>query len=140
MMKTNFCFLVISIFLIIASGCGSSSIANTVSSAGLYHDSEGTQPTEKYDARAIFYCIVTLDQLITDSTLRASWVAVETNRLAPNSVIKIDEIVPTSSTVVFKLHNEGNFWPTGHYKLFLYLDGKEIMVIDFDVYHDYFSE
>jgi len=55
-------------------------------------------------------------------------------------VIKIEEIVPTSSTVVFELQNEGNFWPTGQYKLYLYLDGKEMQVIDFDVYHDYFSE
>ena len=139
-MKTKSSLLILSIFLVIISSCGSADNSTVISSAGLFLDPEGTQPTEKYDARAIFYCIVILDQSIPDSTLRASWVAVETNRLAPNSVIKIDEIVPTSSTIVFKLQNDGNFWPTGHYKLYLYLDGKEIQEIDFDVYHDYFSE
>ena len=124
----------------VCGACSEIPARSSITSAGLFLDSEGTQPTDKYDARAIFYCTVTLDQPIPDSTLRASWVAIETNRLAPNSVIKIDEIVPTSPTAVFKLHNEGNFWPTGHYKLFLYLDGKEIQVIDFDVYHDYFTE
>ncbi|MCD6423997.1 MAG: hypothetical protein J7L35_00690 [Anaerolineales bacterium] len=55
-------------------------------------------------------------------------------------MIKIEEIVLTSSTVVFKLENASNFWPTGQYKIYLYLDGKETQVIDFEVYRDYFSK
>ncbi len=139
-MKTISIILIISIFLIISSGCVSSANTTTVSTAGLYLDPEGTLPTDNFDARAVFYCIVTLDQPSPDMTLKASWVAVETNRSAPDYVIKIDEVVPTSSTVVFKLQNAGNFWPTGQYKVFLYLDGMETRVIDFDVHHDYFSE
>ena len=72
--------------------------------------------------------------------MRASWVAVDTNRVAPNSVLKIDEIVPTSSPVVFELENAGNFWPTGYYKIYLYVNGKESEVIEFEVYHDYFTD
>ena len=139
-MKTKSFLLIISIFLVITGACASSENTTTISSADLFLDPEGTLPTEKYDARAIFYCIVTLDQAAPDTILKASWVAVETNRSAPDFVIKIEEIVPTSDTVVFKLQNAGNFWPTGNYKIFLYLDGIETRVIDFEVYHDYFSE
>jgi len=97
-------------------------------------------PADKYEARDIFYLIVTVDQALSDAVLRASWVAVDTNRLAPNSVISIDEITPTASPVIFELENAGNFWPTGQYKVYLFVDGKESTAIDFEVYHDYFAE
>ncbi len=124
----------------ICGACSKVTAQSSIISAGLFLDPEGIQQTEKFDARAVFYCIVTLDQTAPGTILKASWVAVETNRSAPDYVIKIEEIVPTSDTVVFKLQNAGNFWPTGNYKIFLYLDGIETRVIDFEVYHDYFSE
>ncbi len=136
--KNSFFFLVILVVLI--SACGSNSTPSTIVSAGLFLDPAGTQPTEKYDARAIFYCVVTLDQPAPETVLKASWVAVETNRSAPNLVIKIEEIEPSSSTVVFELQNEGNFWPTGNYKVYLYINDKEALVIPFEVFHDYFPE
>jgi|GEM_PF-6226997 len=132
--------LILSICLVFISGCVSSGNTTSITSTGLFFDREGTKPTDKFDARDIFYLVVSIDQPVSDSILRASWVAVETNRLAPNTVLKIDEVIPTSSPVVFKLQNEGNFWPTGQYKVYLYQDGKEFQVIDFEVFHDYFSE
>jgi len=128
-MKTKL-LLILLIFLVIISSCGSADNSTAISSAGLFLDSEGTQPTEKYDARAIFYCIVMLDQPTPDTVLKASWVAVETNRSDQNFVIKIEDVIPTSATIIFKLENAGNFWPTGQYKIYLYLDGKETQVID----------
>ena len=139
-MKTRLILISFSILLVFIYGCVSPANQDMVNSAGLYHDREGLEPTNIYDARAVFYCVVILDEPIPDSTLRASWVAVDTNRLAPNSVLKIDEVTPTSSSVVFELQNQGNFWPTGSYRVFLYLDGKEIKAIDFEVFHDYFPE
>ena len=134
--------LVVSLIVLsfLGSACAGSQNPTRLVAAGLYLDPEGSQPTEKYDARAIFYCIVNLDQLAPDTVLQASWVAVETNRSDQNFVIHIEDVVPTSNTVVFKLENAGHFWPTGQYQLYLYLDGKESRVIDFEVYHDYFSE
>ncbi len=139
-MKTRNSFFLFLILLVLVSACGSSSTPTTIVSADLFLDPAGTQPTEKYDARAIFYCIVTLDQPAPETVLKASWVAVETNRSAPNLVIKIEEAIPTSSTVTFKLQNEGNFWPTGKYSVYLYINGKEADVIPFEVFHDYFPE
>lgn len=139
-MNKKIFLLIISILLIFPTGCVSSTSPTSISAAGLYLDPEGIQPTNIFDARSIFYYIVTLDQAAPDTTLKVSWVAVETNRSAPDYVIKIEEVVPDSSTVVFKLQNEGHFWPTGKYKVFLYLNGVETRVIDFEVLHDYFTE
>lgn len=139
-MKNNLLVLALITISILVSACAGSQNPTRLASAGLYLDPEGNQSTEKYDARAIFYCIVTLDQLAPGTALKASWVAAETNRSDQNFVIKIEEVVPTSAAVVFKLENAGNFWPTGRYKIYLYLDGKETHVIDFEVYHDYFTE
>ena len=126
--------------MLLINACGSVGNSTIISSAGLYLDPEGMQPTEKFDARAIFYCKVTLEGSGPDTTLQASWVAVETNRAEPNTVVKIEEIKPSDSTVVFKLQNESNFWPTGIYELYLYVDGNLDRVIQFEVAHDYFSE
>lgn len=139
-MKNKLLVIALAALSVLISACAVPQNPTNLVSAGLYLDPEGNQPTEKYDARAVFYCIVTLDQLAPGTALKASWIAVETNRSASNFVIKIEEIVPTSPKVVFKLENAGNFWPTGKYKIYLYLDGNEIRDIDFDVYHDYFSE
>ena len=126
--------------LLLINACGSVVNSTMISSAGLYLDPEGLQPTEKFDARAIFYCKVTLEGSGPDTTLQASWVAVETNRAEPNTVIKIEEIKPSDSTVLFKLQNESHFWPTGVYELYLYLDGNLDRVIQFEVAHDYSAE
>ena len=134
--------LVVSLIVLsfLGSACAGSQNPTRLVSAGLYLDPEGSQPTKIYDARAIFYCIVTLDQLAPATVIQASWVAVETNRSDETFVIKIEDLVPTSNTVVFKLENAGNFWPNGQYQVYLYLDGKETRVIDFEVNHDYYSE
>jgi len=139
-MKKISAALIFSIFLVFVSGCASSRNTTSILSAGLFLEREGTNSTEKYEARDIFYLLVNIDQPDSESVLRASWVAVDTNRLAPNSVISIDEITPTSSPVIFELENAGNFWPTGQYKVYLYVDGKESQVFEFEVHHDYFSE
>ena len=80
------------------------------------------------------------NQLTPGPGLKTSWAAVEANRSDQKFVIKIEDVIPTSATVVLKLENAGSFWPTGHYKIYLYLDGKETQVIDFEVDHNYFSE
>ncbi len=100
----------------VCGACSEIPARSSITSAGLFFDLEGTQPTNKFEAEDIFYCIITLKEPIPDTVLQISWVATDTDRAVSNFVIKIEEIVPTSSTVVFELQNEGNFWPTGHYK------------------------
>jgi len=102
-------------------------------------DSEGTHPTDKYDTLSVFYCLVTLDGLRSDTEIQASWIAVDTDRAEPDYVAKIEEIVPTNSIVLFQLKNEGYFWPTCTYKLYIYLGERLDREIEFEVIHDNFS-
>jgi len=138
--KVSSILIIVMAVSFILGACVPATDPSSLLSGGLFLDPDGSQPAGKYDARAVFYYIVTLDQPHPDSVLQASWVAVETNRADANYVIKIDEVTPIPDEVVFTLENEGNFWPTGQYRVYLYLDGVEIQTIDFEVFHDYFSE
>ncbi len=139
-MKTMKLVLITAALTILAcSACGSPANPTSISSAGLYIDPEGSQPTDKYDTLSVFYCLVTLDGLQSDKVVQASWVAADTDRAEPDFVIKIEEIRPSITTILFQLQNEGHFWPAGTYALYLYLDGKLDRVIEFEVIHDYFS-
>jgi hypothetical protein len=126
--------LVVLLLATCAAACSGQEITPAIRSAGLYLDPEGTQPTDKYAAEDIFYCIVELEDPVPEMVLQISWVAADTDRAIPDYLIKIEEVVPTSSRVVFQLINEGNFWPTGLYKVYLYQDEYEIMILEFDVY------
>lgn len=139
MKLTKLVLLAAVILLFTCSACGSIATPTSITSAGLFLDPEGSQPTDKYDTLSVFYCLVSLDGLQSDTVLQVSWVAVDTDRTEPNFVIKIEEIRPSITTVLFQLQNEGNFWPVGTYKLYLYLDGKLDQEIEFEVIHNYSS-
>ena len=133
--KTAFQVLLSSLFLLTAVACSSKVDPNWISRAGLYTDPAGTRPTDSYDWRDIFYLVIELNDAPQDTIVQASWIAVDTNRLRPEAVLKIEEQPAQSSRIVFKLENAGNFWPVGVYQVNIYLDDTLIQEISFEV-HD----
>jgi len=133
-MKKGNCVLNLGLFLILlVSACSGKSSTARVENAGLFKDPAGNQSAEAYGWLDIFYCVVSVADPSPGTTVKASWVAVDTDRTSPNTVIKIEEKAVDSSPVIFELKNEGNFWPTGTYQVYLYLDGNFDRVIDFRV-------
>ena len=114
-------------------GCSVSTSDAYINNARLYMDLTGNQQTTTYDWLDVFYCVVHISDSTPETIIKASWIAVDTDRAEPNLVIKIEEKSASNSPVIFHLKNEGNFWPLGSYKLFLYLDGKLDQTIDFNV-------
>ena len=84
-------------------------------------DKGGKQPTKTFSPDEPFYCIVELSNAPGDTTLKAVWTAVKAEGAKPNT--KIDESKATggSGQIQFSLTNKGP-WPTGDYKVDLYLN------------------
>jgi len=118
--------LVCAAFLLLAlSACSFSASSATISSAKMARDQDGKQPTETFSPDEPFYCIVELSNAPKDTKVRAVWTAVKAEGADPNT--RIDEAKTTSGSgqLQFNLSNQGP-WPTGDYKVDLYLnDAKE---------------
>jgi len=123
------------ILAILAASCSAGKKQPQIANAGLYKDPEGRELTTSFSWRIPFYCIVSLVDAPADTVVQASWIAMDTNRLAPETVIKIEEKSAQEGRVVFELVNEGNFWPIGDYQINLYLNGKLAQELEFEVYH-----
>jgi hypothetical protein len=125
--RTRLLFLLVcAAFLVLAlSACSFSASSANISSAKMARDQDGKQPTKTFSPNEQFYCIVELSNAPKDTKVRAVWTAVKAEGADPDT--KIDEAKTTSGSgqLQFNLSNEGP-WPTGDYKVDLYLnDAKE---------------
>ena len=130
-----FQLILITAILLTAVSCSSNVNPDWISRAGLYADPAGTQPTDSYGWLDIFYLMIELDNVPPDVVIRASWIAVDTNRLRPDTVIKIEEKEAKTSPLIFELENAGNFWPVGEYQVNIYVNDTPYQEIQFTV-HD----
>ena len=121
--RKPFLFLpVCAAFLVLAlSACSFSASSANISSAEMARDQDGKQPTKTFSPDEPFYCIVELSNAPNDTEVRAVWTAVKAEGADPNT--RIDEAKSTSGSgqLQFNLSNEGP-WPTGDYKVDLYLN------------------
>jgi cell division septal protein FtsQ len=124
--RTTLLFLpVCAAFLVLVlSACSFSASSANISSAKMATDEEGENPTETFSPDEPFYCIVELSNAPNDTEVRAVWTAVKAEGADPNT--KIDEAKTTSgsSQLQFNLSNQSP-WPTGDYKVDLYLNDAE---------------
>ena len=123
------------ILAVLASSCAGGGNRPQIEDAALYLDPEGNQATTSFSWRVPFYLIIELSDFQDDTVVQASWIAMDTNRLAPETVMHIEEKTATSDLVVFDLTNEGNFWPIGDYQVNIYLNGKLVQELEYEVYH-----
>ena len=126
-------FIILLFSLVLTSACGGKSSSANIADAGLYFDPSGLQPTTTYEWRDVFYCVIHVSGATPETVVKASWVAVDTDRAAPNSVLKIEEKTAGVSPVIFKLENIGHIWPVGSYEVYIYLDGDLDRVLEFNV-------
>jgi hypothetical protein len=124
--RTTLLFLpVCATLLVLAlSACSFSASSANISSAEMARDQDGEQPTQTFSPDEPFYCIVELSNAPDDTTLRAVWTAVKVE--GADADTKIDEAKTTSGSgqLQFNLSNDGP-WPTGDYKVDLYLNDAE---------------
>jgi hypothetical protein len=132
-MSKKWGFLVVMVVMVLASlACNFSTSTAKISEVQMAKDSEGTQPTSAFSAGDTFYCNVKLVNAPDDTIVKAVWTAVEVKDNESN--LKLDESSLTHGDGVlnFKLTNS-NPWPSGKYKVELYLNDKLNKTVEFTV-------
>jgi hypothetical protein len=125
--------IVVAAIALAVLACGGSFSTASIDKAVMTTDKEGTQETTVFAQDQTFYCIVTLANAPDDTTLKAVWTAVDVEGEDANT--KIDEAETTANgqnIFTFNLANDG-LWPTGKYKVDLYLNGTLDRTLDFEV-------
>ncbi len=130
--KKWFLFLIPILVLFINAACGFSASTASIKDAKMARDNEGTQPTTSFAAKDTFFCNVDLANAPDDTTVKAVWTAVQVSGTDPNTKIDETELKTGSGTLHFKLSND-NAWPSGKYKVDLYLNDKLDRTVEFQV-------
>jgi hypothetical protein len=117
--------LVFSVMALAALACGGSFSTANINSAILSADSSGSPETTVFSPdQQTFYCIVGLANAPDDTTVKAAWTAVDTGgAVEANYLIDETELTSGDDTLTFELTNDA-LWPTGQYKVDIYLNGE----------------
>ena len=123
----------IAMLILAGLACGGSFSTANIDSAILSTDEAGTQKTTVFAQDQIFYCIVTLANAPEDTTLKAVWTAVDVEGEQPDLLIDQTEATAGNQNVfTFNLSND-QLWPTGKYKVDLYLNDALDRTLNFEV-------
>jgi len=133
MVKRNLLILVGVLMLVLATvACEFSASTANIADAWLSDSEEGSNRVTTFGQDAVFYAFADLRNAPDDTTLKAMWIAVEAEGVAPNFVINETEFTSGSNIVTFNLSNN-NLWPVGKYRVEIYLNGKLDKTLDFEV-------
>lgn len=114
--------------------CATSVSTANISDAWMASDDSGSNRVSSYAPDApVFYALVQLNNAPDDTTVKAVWIAVKVEGVDPD--FKIDETTITTgkSPVHFTLENNNPLWPSGDYKVDIYLNDKLDKTITFSV-------
>lgn len=105
-----------------------------VTQAYMSEDPDGNTPTTTYTQDAVFYAIVDLANAPDDTVVKASWYAVNAQDTDPNFFIDEASITSNDGRLTFNLQNQaGRLWPTGSYRVDIYLNDKLDRSLEFSV-------
>jgi hypothetical protein len=122
------------LLLILATlACGGSFSTANISEAYLSKDDAGQQTTTVFTpADTTFYSQVELSNAPDSTTLKAVWTAVAATGEEPNQLIDETTLTGGDGNYTFSLQNDSP-WPTGQYKVDLYLNDTLDRTLTFTV-------
>lgn len=123
--------VVVAITLSIVACEFSASTAN-IAEAWMSTDADGANRTTVYTQDATFYAQADLRNAPDGTLIKGVWTAVDVQDTEPNLVLSEAELETGSGTVTFDLTND-SLWPTGTYKIDLYLDSTLTTTVQFEV-------
>ena len=125
-----FGFFMIAITILACSGSVSTA---KISDAFLTTTSDEAGKTTVFTQDQPFYCIVRVSNAPDDTSLKAVWIAVNVDGVDPNMMIDEAELTTDgNSEFTFDLQND-MLWPTGNYKVEIYLNGELNKTLEFEV-------
>ncbi|NLG71597.1 MAG: hypothetical protein GX495_06100 [Chloroflexi bacterium] len=120
------------LMLLVSAACSFNVSTANIREATMARDSEGAEPTTVFAPGDTFYLIVDLANAPDSTTVRADWTAVDVEGTEPNLFIDGTELTSSDAILTFNLTNDG-LWPSGTYKVDLYLNDKLERTIEFQV-------
>ncbi len=123
---------VIAVVMLSMFACEFSASTANIKEAKMAKDPEGNQPTTVFAPDDVFYCVVELANAPDDTTVKASWTAVQAEGVEPNTFIDETDLTSGSGNLQFELSNS-SLWPSGTYKVDLYLNGELDRTLEFTV-------
>lgn len=118
--------------IIAVLACGGSFSTANIADAWLSTDEEGNNRTTVFGQSDTFNLFVDLRNAPDDTNLKASWIAVNADGVDANSVVYESEYTSSDDTIRFFLSND-QLWPTGSYKVDVYLNGTLERSLEFQV-------
>jgi len=115
-----------------ALACEFSASTANIKDAWMASDEAGELRTEVFAQDAIFYCKVILANAPDDTTVKASWTAVEVEGEEPDVFLDETELTGGDNNLTFQLSNS-SLWPFGRYKVDLYLNDELDRTLEFEV-------
>jgi len=133
-MKSNkFPVILAFIALLLASlACEVSASTANIADVWMSADEAGDQRVTSFAQDAIFYAQVDLQNAPDDTVLKAVWTAIDALDTDPNLVITETEFTTGSGVINFNLSND-NLWPTGTYKVDIYMNETLSKTVEFEV-------
>ena len=120
------------VLLLASLACEASASTANIADVWMSADEAGDQRVTSYAQDANFYAQVDLQNAPDDTMLKAVWTAVEAQDTEANLVITETEFTTGSGVVNFNLTND-NLWPTGTYKVDIYMNDMLSTTLEFEV-------
>lgn len=137
MKNRKYSILLAAIVVIVATlACNALTQKPTVLNIRMATDETGKTTTSSYSPSDAFYVFADLSGLKAGSVIEAKWYAVNATGVDANSEINTSDYTYESGIgyVYFQLTtNDGSDWPSGTYKVEIYLDGTKTGELGFNV-------
>jgi len=117
-----------------SGGDGFSVTTANITNAHLASDESDTSTVTSYSpSDPGFYCYFDLNNAPESTVVKGVWTLVSAEGYESNSEIDSAEITGSDNTYYFSLGGGTDPWPVGTYKIDLYIDGKLVETIEFEV-------
>lgn len=136
-MKNRVVILLAVLALVVSSlACAALSTELGLTDLRMAFDQDGNNPTTTFAPTDVFYAVADLANAPQGTQVEAKWTAVNAADTEPNLEFQTQTLDITeenfTGTIYFQLSNDEG-WPTGQYKVDLYLNGTLAQSAEFSV-------
>ena len=128
--------VLLAVLALVASTLACSLTEMSLENARMAFDQDGKNVTSTFSTSDVFYVVADLNNAPKDTNVVAKWYAVKVEGYDPDYMFKDMTYTVAedsfSGTVYFQLSNDSG-WPTGDYKVELYLNNELKQTVNFNV-------